>query len=161
MRTLRYLGILVKTGLREEKADDLIEKIKSMPELLGKQEKVFLSQYGISLKELQEHSKYELLDMLRNLGKNMYISEKTKFIKDENQKRKKFKELMLRLGRTKVIFNMDVDDVTDIVSIFSKYKIYNEVVGYGKYCKFIVKDGLRIESKFVESEEYFVISKIM
>ena len=161
MRTLRYLGVLAKTGIRSKDADELLEKIKSMPEILGKQEKVFLSQYGFSYKEYIETSKDEVLDTLKGLGKNLYISEKIKLIKDENQRRKIVKELMLRLGRIKVIFNLDVDDVIGIVGKFSRFKAYNEYFGFGKYCKIIEEDGLRIESKSVKGEEYFVVTKIM
>lgn len=160
MRTLRYLGVLAKTGLRGTEADELLEKIKSMPEVLGSQEKVFLSQYGISFKELAEYSRYQVLDTLKSLGKNLYISEKTRFIKDEIQRRKKVKELILRLRNTKVIFNLDVDDVVGIVSKFAKFRIYNEAGGFGKYCKVIEEDGMRIESKYVDREEYFVITEL-
>lgn len=76
--------MLAKTWIRSKEADELLEKIKSMPEILGKQEKVFLSQYGFSYKEYIETSKDEVLDTLKGLGKNLYISEKIKLIKDEN-----------------------------------------------------------------------------
>ena len=39
MRTLRYLGVLEKPGLKGNDAENLLEVIKSMPELLGQQEK--------------------------------------------------------------------------------------------------------------------------
>lgn len=68
---------------------------------------------------------------------------------------------MLRLGRIKVIFNLDVDDVIGIVGKFSRFKAYNEYVGFGKYCQTMEEDGIRIESKLTGNEEYFLVTKIM
>lgn len=160
MRTLRYLGVLEKIGLKGEEADKFLETVKSMPELLGTQEKRFLISHGISVNELKEYSRYEVLDLLKSLGRNVFIAEKTKFIKDENIRRNKVKELILRLGRTKVIFNLEVKDVIGITSKFSKYRLYNETIGFGKYSKVMEEDGLRIESKCIEGEEYFLITKL-
>lgn len=160
MRTLRYLGVLAKTGLRGEEADKFLETVKSMPEFLGIQDENFLMKYGISLRESNEHSKEEALDLLKSLGRNVFIAEKTKLIKDESQRRKKVKELILRLGRVKVLFNADVDKVIGIVGKFSRFRIYNEVMGFGKYCKTMEEDGLRIESKFAGQEEYFVVTEL-
>lgn len=161
MRTLRYLGVLAKTGLRGIEADNFLEKVKSMPELLDKQERFFLIQYGVSLNELKENTKYEVLDMFRNLGLNLFISEKTRFINDEQAKKTKVKELRFRLGRVKVIFNDYSDEISKIVNIFSKYRLYNESFGFGKYCKSIEEFCLRIESRSdIQGNEYFVITEM-
>lgn len=161
MRTLRYLGVLVKTGLRGEEADKFLETVKSKPELLGVQEKNYFIKYGISLVQSNVQSREEVLDLLKSLGRNVFIAEKTKFIKDKSRRREKVKELLLRLGRVKVLFNADVDRTKGIVSKFSRFRIYNDVMGFGKYCNTMEEDGLRIESKFAGNEEYFVVTKIM
>jgi hypothetical protein len=96
--------------------------------------------------------RYENIDLL--------IDELLIIIKDENIRRNKVKELILRLGRTKVIFNLEVKDVIGITSKFSKYRLYNETIGFGKYSKVMEEDGLRIESKCIEGEEYFLITKL-
>jgi len=160
MRTLRYLGVLVKTGLRGEEADKFLGTVKSMPELLGVQEKNYFIKYGISLERSNIQSREEALDLLKGLGMNVFIAEKTKLIKDESQRRKKVKELILRLGRIKVLFNADVDKVTGIISKFSRLRMFNEVMGFGKYFKTMEEDGLRVESKFAGHEEYFVVTEL-
>lgn len=159
MRTLRYLGVLKKTCLIGVEADKFLEILKSMPEVLGVQEENYLLRYGINLKLLKKHSRQEVLDWLKSVGRNYYISEKTKSINNESQRRKKIRELILRLGETKVIFNLDVDEVTNIISKFSRFRAYNELIGFRKYCNILEENGIRIEAKFVNGKEYFIITK--
>lgn len=159
MRTLRYLGIVGRVGLKGEEADKLLETIKSMPDTLGKQEKDYLNEVGLPIYSSRIDSKLKLLDWLKDFGRSVFIRVKTQFISDDTLRINKVKEYMLRLGRVKTIFNVDLEDAIKITSKFANYRIYNELGGYGELCKSMKLKDLLIESKQIDGDEYFVISR--
>lgn len=155
MRTLRYLGVLEKTGLKGNDAENLLEVIKSMPELLGQQEKRYLIQYGIPMHyELQE-TKTQVLEWFRSIGLNVYITEKVKFIKETDKRAEKVKEINLRVGRYKTIFNCDLETASYMVRRFIEARRWSSTDIYER-----TYDDYKIQAKVEEDgREYFVIFK--
>lgn len=155
MRTLRYLGVLEKTGLKGEEADKFLETVKSMPELLGVQEKLYLIQYGIPLHYGLQETRTQVLEWFRNLGLNVFIAEKAKFIKDTDKKTEKVKEINLRAGRHKTIFNCDYETASYMVRRFIEARRWSSIDIYER-----TYDDYKIQAKVDEDErEYFVIFK--
>lgn len=161
MRTLRYLGIVHATGITGEKADKVLDIIKSMPDVLGVQEQRYLISLGISIKIWKTWERDELLDYLWRLGRDEYIKKKISAINDETLRIKTMKELIKQTRKNpKLIHSIESDVAESLLDFFLKTgKCCIDKNGNKCYCKMSINE-YTIEAKYINNEEYFVITKI-